>query len=280
MGADLSLARQYYGRTSGAQFGFPDWKKNFTEEEIAAIVDSGSGRLYDYAGPTVMRGLRVQLNGYETCVNSKHAALREQRSQLHKANAEEAYPLLDACEFFAPNQKVAQDIQQIRRDYHRLLGEPSVELRVRSKYAFVKGSLYKMTSTVGPQPPPAPPFRRYEYDRKPRARDAMPYSVTYPNRDPRYEHEKSVYDAEMKLLDRAVELLANGDALAKAEPAVRELGAVLENLDAIGGLAQLVDGLGDDVDLAKGWLRSEVLRKLDGIDPTRDASSEDFLGGT
>jgi hypothetical protein len=107
----------------------------------------------------------------------------------------------------------------------------------------------------------------------------MPYSVTYPNRDPRYEHDKSAYDAEMKLLDRAVELLANGDSLARAKPAVRELAAVLENLDAIGGLARLVDGLGDDVDLSKGWLRSEVLKMLEGIDPTRDASSEDFLGG-
>jgi len=37
------------------------------------------------------------------------------------------------------------------------LDRKSVEQRVRSKFAFLKGCLYKMTSTVGQPPPPAPP---------------------------------------------------------------------------------------------------------------------------
>lgn len=206
--------------------------------------------------------------------------LREQRSELHKAHAVDAYPLIDICEFFAPNRKVAKDIQRIRRDYHRLLGEPTVEQRAMSKFAFLKGCLYKMTSAVGQQPPPAPPFRRYEYDREPREQNKMPYVVSYPHDDPRYEREKGVYDNEMKLVDRVVELLARGEALDRAEPAVREIGEVFEDLGTLGRLAKLVDELGDDVGLAKGWLRSEVLKKLEGIDPTSDASSEDFLGGS
>jgi haloalkane dehalogenase len=280
IGADIGLSKRYFGRTSGAQFGFPDWKKNFTEAEIAAIVDGGNRRLYDHAGPSVVRSLRVQLSGYEMCRSSPHAVLREQRSELHRARAVEAYPLIDICELFAPNQKVAKDIQRIRRDYHRLLGEPTAEQRVLSKFAYLKGCLYKMTSAVGQQPPPAPPFRRYVYDRKPRAQDEMPYVVSYPNPDPRYEHEKGVHESEMKLVDRAAELLARGEALERAEPALREIGAVFENLDTIGRLAKLVDQLGDEAGLAKGWLRSEVLKKLEGIDPTREATSEDFLGGS
>jgi haloalkane dehalogenase len=280
IGADPSLSRQYYGRTSGAQFGFPDWKKNFTEEEIAAIVDSGNGRLYEHAGPSVMRSLRVQLNGYESCKNSPHAVLRERRSQLHEAHARDAYPLIDICEFFAPNRKVAKEIQRIRRDYRRLLGEPTLEQRVMAKFAFLKGCLYKMTSAVGQLAPPPPPFRRYEYDRQPRERNAMPYVVSYPNRDPRYEYEKGVHDNEMKLVDRVAELLRTGGASDGAEPAVREIGELFDDLGSFGRLAKLVDELGGDVGLAKGWLRSEVLKKLEGIDPTGDATSEDFLGGS
>jgi putative component of membrane protein insertase Oxa1/YidC/SpoIIIJ protein YidD len=279
IGADPSLARRYYGRTSGAQFGFPDWKKNFTEEEISAIVDGGNRRLYEYAGPSVMRSLRVQLNGYEFCKNSPHEVLRERRSELHEAHAMEAYPLIDICEFFAPNQKVAKDIQRIRRDYQRLFGEPTVEQRVMSKFAFLKGCLYKMTSTVGQPPPPAPPFRRYEYDRKPRGEKEMPYVVSYPRDDPRYERERGVYDNEMKLVGRVVELLAKGGSLEGAEPAVREIGGVFEDLGTLGRIAKLVDELGGEVGLAKGWLRSEVLKKLEGVDPTSEATSEDFLGG-
>jgi len=280
IGADPSLSKQYFGRTSGAQFGFPDWKKNFTEEEIAAIVDGGNGRLYEHAGPSLMRSLRVQLNGFERCKNSPHAALRERRSELHAAHAREAYPLIDICEFFAPNQKVEEDIRRIRRDYHRLLGEPTLEQRAMSKFAFLKGCLYKMASVVGQPPPPTPPFRRYEYDRKPRNRNEMPYLVTYPKRDPRYEHEKRACENERKLLDRVIDLLEKGGAPGRVLPAVRAIEEAFENLASIGRLAKLVDELGGEVGLAKGWLRSEVLKKLEGIDPTLAASSEDFLRGT
>ena len=275
---DPSLSRRYYGRTSGAQFGFPDWKKNFTEDEINDIVDSGNGRLYRHAGPSVMRSLRVQLSGYEFCVNSQHAALRDQRSELHKAHAEDAYPLIDVCEFFAPNRKVERDIQRIRGDYHRLLGEPTAAQRARSKFAFLKGCLYKLTSSVGQPQPPTPPFRRYVYDREPRPDAARPYRVSYPNRDVRYEYEKGVHDNEMKLLDRVIELCESDGALERAEPAVREIAAAFENLDSIGRLAKLVDGLADEVGLAKSWLRSEVLKTLDGVDPTLGMSGEDYLG--
>ena len=159
---EISLAKTYFGRTSGAEFGFPDWKKNFTEEEISAVVDSGHRRLYEHAGPSAMRALRVQLNGYEFCKNSSHPVLREQRSELHKARCIEAYPLIEICEFFAPNAKVREKIGEIRRDYHRLLGEPTTRQQVMAKYGFLKGCLYKMTTAVGRQPPrraPAPALR-------------------------------------------------------------------------------------------------------------------------
>jgi len=260
---EISLAKTYFGRTSGAEFGFPDWKKNFTEEEISAIVEGGHRRLYEHAGPSAMRALRVHLNGYEFCKGSSHQVLREQRSELHKAHCAEAYPLIKTCEFFAPNQKVQRDIGEIRRDYHRLLGEPTIRQQVMSNHSFLKGCLYKMATVVGRPPPGEPPLRRYEYDRKPRSPLERPYVTAYPHRDAHYEHEKRVYENEMRLLNRVVELLEQDKPLDGAEQEVRRISQVFENLDAIGHAARLVDDLGDSVGLSKGWLRSEVLKGLE-----------------
>jgi haloalkane dehalogenase len=260
---EISLAKTYFGRTSGAEFGFPDWKKNFTEGEISAIVEGGHRRLYEHAGPSAMRALRVQLNGYEFCKGSSHQVLRERRSELHKARCIEAYPLIKTCEFFAPNAKVRAKIGEIRRDYHRLLGEPTVRQQVMSSYAFLKGCLFKMETVVGRPPPGEPPLRRYEYDRKRRGPLDRPYTTVYPHCDERYEHEKRVYENEMRLLNRVVELLEQGKPLDGGEQEVRRISQVFENLEAIGHAARLVDDLGDSVGLSKGWLRSEVLKGLE-----------------
>ena len=271
---EISLAKTYFGRTSGAEFGFPDWKENFTEEEIAAIVESGHRRLYEHAGPSAMRALRVQLNGYEFCKNSSHPVLRERRSELHKARCIEAYPLIETCEFFAPNAKVREKIGEIRRDYHRLLGEPTVRQQVMASYSFLKGCLYKMTTVVGRQPAGEPPLRRFEYDRKPRGPLERSYATVYPHPDERYQHQKRVYENEMRLLDRIVELLEQGKPLDGAEPAVRRIHQVFENLPAIGHAARLVDDLGDSLGLSKGWLRSEVLK---GMEATGAKAGEESI---
>ncbi len=270
---DISLARRYFGRTSGAQAVvdpetgeevrfFADWRKNFTEEEITAIVESGNRRLYEFAGPSSMRGLRVQLNGYEFCKNSSRAILREQRSELHRARCLQSYPLIDVCEFFAPNQKVKREIQRIREDYHRLLGEPTIEQQVMAKHAFLKGSLYKMSAVLGLPPAARPPFRRYVYDRKPRKPNQKPYTVEYPHTDERYQQEKAAHDNEMRLARRVIDVLERAETDPEAEKAAQWIREAFGNLEALGNLAKLIDSLGDDIGLAKGWLRSEVLKKL------------------
>lgn len=272
---DLGRAKTYFGRTSGGTFGFPDWKKNFTEEEISEIVESGHRRLYEHAGPTVMRMLRVHLNGYDFCRSSSDPFLSEQRAELHRIQCASSYHLIDVCERFAPNEKVRADIQQIRRDWHRLLGEPTVRQQVMSRYALLKGALYKMSTVVGRPAPPEPPFRRYEYDRLPRAAGEKPYAVEYPKRDEVYEHHRRVYENEMRLVDRVVEHLEGGGSLEAAQEPLRRITEALRQVDAVGDLAALIDGLGDDVGLAKSWLRSEVMKSLESALPAEPAERVD-----
>lgn len=260
---DLSLARRYFGETSGTnQFGMPDWKKNFTEAEITEIVESGHRRIYSRAGPSVMRSLRVHLNGYEFCMSSSHEVLREQRSQLHKAHCQDGYQLIRVCEFFAPNEHVKEKIRGIRADYHRLLGEPTARQQLMSQFALLKGSLYKVQSVVGLQQPPEPPHRRYCYDREPREPDAAPYRVTYPNADRRYQHEQNVYESERKLVEHLADMLDGGERPPGVEAPLRGIQEALQTVDGIAQLAGLVEEFGDDVGLAKSWLRSERLKSL------------------
>jgi hypothetical protein len=141
-----------------------------------------------------------------------------------------------------------------------------------ASYAFLKGCLYKMATVVGREPAGEPPLRRYEYDRKPRGSLERPYRTVYPHPDERYQHQKRVYQNEMRLLDRIVELLEQGKPLDGAEPAVRRIQQVFENLPAIGHAARLVDDLGDSVGLSKGWLRSEVLKGLESATAGVDES--------
>jgi haloalkane dehalogenase len=271
---DPSLARSYFGRTSGSMFGFPDWKKNFTEEEISAIVETGHRRLYERAGPSLMRSLRVHLNGYDFCKNSEHEILREQRAELHRAHCLEAYPLIRVCEFFAPNERVRHGIEQIRKDWHRLFGEPSIRQQVLAGHAFMKGCLYKLQTVIGSPPPADQPLRRYAYERKPVRQGERPYVVDYPHPAERYETEQRIWQNEMKLVDRYVELLEEGRSPARAEAPVRRFGALLDGLESLGHMAKLVDDLGDDVGLSKGWLRSEVMKRIEVSD---DVSREDLL---
>ena len=138
----------------------------------------------------------------------------------------------------------------------------NVEPTNLNRQKFVKGSLYKMQGVLGLQPPPEPPFRRYVYDREPREPNANPYRVEYPGRDRRYEHEQSVYRNEIKLVDRVVDMLENGSEPSQVEEPVRRICEALRDADGLGHLAQLVDELGDEVGLAKSWLRSERLKSL------------------
>jgi haloalkane dehalogenase len=240
-----SQAKAYFGRTSGVQ----EWRKNFTEAEMEFIVGSAHNRLYQENGPTIMRRLRVSLNGYQFCKNSSHEALRDHRAQYHRTMCDWDYPFTQACEVFAPNQKVKEDIADLRKAYIDVFGQPGIDVEVRSKYLLLKASIAKITSAIGKRPPKEVPFRRYTYDRNPKRALEMPYQVEYPREDKEYQLVKHRIGSEAILLDKMVELLTSrelseGDAILS-----RDAQAVLAKVDAIGDLAHLVDQLGDSIRL-------------------------------
>lgn len=255
---EASFAKGYFGRSSGVN----EWRKNFTQEEIGRIVEDAHHRLYQQNGPTVMRRLRVNLNGYRFCKSSSHAALRDHRSQYHKTLCERDYAVIKSCEFFAPNEMVKDDISDLRSEYIEEFGEPDSRAEILSDYILLKASMAKMTAVIGNRPAEEPPFRRYTYDRTERAQTDMPYEVEYPKEDKEYELVKRRINSEQMLIDAVAQLLEGDDLTQENAMLAQEAREVLENVEAIGNLAKLVDKLGDSVGLAKGWLKWEVLKSL------------------
>ena len=255
---EASQARGYFGRTSGVH----EWRKNFTEAEIGLIVESAHNRLYQENGPSTMRRLRVHLNGYKFCKNSKSVALKDHRAQYHKRMCASAFPFIKSCEFFAPNEKIKKEIARIREEYIDEFGDPGTAANVRSDYILLKASLAKIISVIGKRPPEEEPFRRYTYDRKPKSETEMPYRVEYPHKDKEYELTKRRIRNENVLLDKVVELLDAGASSGEDSELSAQARMALENVEAIGNLAKLVDNLGDRVGLAKGWLKWEVLKSI------------------
>jgi len=256
---NASRAKAYFGRTAGVN----EWRKNFTDAEISAVVESAHNRLYQSAGPTVMRRFRVNLNGYKFCTKSTHRALKEERAQYHRTMCINDYHLIKSCEFFAPNDAVREEIAQMRREHIEAFGEPSAASRIMSDYVFLKASLAKITSITGRRAPGEEPFRKYTYSRRNGSPLEMPYDVEYPREHEQYEFERHRVDKEMKLVDKVVELIESDDQSAESAALLNEIRAVLDNVESIGHLAKLVDKLGDSIDLSKGWLRSEVLKSLE-----------------
>jgi len=255
---DANQAKAYFGRTSG----IPEWRKNFTEAEIGLIVETAHHRLYQENGPTIMRRLRVNLNGYKFCRSSSHAALRDHRAQYHRTMCEWDYPFIKSCGFFAPNEQVKEDIARLDREYIDEFGKADTGVEARSNHIFLKASLEKIISVIGKRRPEEPPFRRYIYDRGARAERGMPYRVEYPREDKEYALAKRRMNNEAILMDKVVELLEAGGSSEEDQMLAREASDVLGNLEAVGNLAKLVDRLGDSVGLAKGWTKWEVLKSF------------------
>lgn len=209
-----------------------------------------------------MRRMRVNLNGYRFCSSSSHAVLRDHRAKYHRTMCDWDYPFIKSCEFFAPDESVRENVSQLHREYIDEFGEPDTAAKVRSDYIFLKASLAKITSVIGKHPPEEPPFRRYEYDRKNRAEHAMPYSVEYPREDRAYDLTKRRIANERELMEKVVELIASSNQTQEDETLSREALDVLENLEAIGNLAKLLDKLGNSIGMTEGWMKWEVLKSL------------------
>ena len=190
--------------------------KNFEPHEIEHLILEGYRKFYETWGPTVMRQLKVELNGYEWCRASSNKYLRDDRAEHHKENAQTIYPLIRACEHFAPNGLVRRRIRQTEERYIKNFGKPNPSQEVMSYYVLAKAFQAKLQESIDPKNrhPRQDPFKIYIYEKNGQGEDDPPYKVLYPMEDKGYEFYRSFRgfkeDAFGKLLKLTDQLLAPG----------------------------------------------------------------------
>ena len=185
--------------------------KNFENHELQALILEGYRRFYETWGPSVMRQLKVELNGYEWCRASSNPLLREQRAELHKEMAEMLYPLIRASEHFAPNGIVRRRIRQTEERYLEIFGRPAPSQEIMSYYVLAKAFQGKAREFIDPQNrhPKQEPFKIYIYGKNGKGKDEPPYRVVYPVRDKGFESHNNYRSVRDEVFSKALRFLDN-----------------------------------------------------------------------
>jgi hypothetical protein len=106
--------------------------KHLSLGDLKKYFDLAHKKLYEANGPGIFRSFQLNLNGYETCSKSNRSLLREQKAPFFEERCRRSYPLLGACERFAPNDNVRNKVKESVERYHRLIGGPTDEQKLFS----------------------------------------------------------------------------------------------------------------------------------------------------
>jgi hypothetical protein len=162
-----------YGETFAA--------KHFTHAAMLEHLEATYHRLYREQGPSLMKVLEVNLNGYEFCARSRHPLLREQRTQFFKKRSQSYYPLLRAATEVAPSARVRSRLENVGRRYRELFGVATSGDDMVTSAILRKAE--KEVERLAQHPEPRvweEPFRRYTYAAAAQRDAGKPYRVEYP----------------------------------------------------------------------------------------------------
>jgi haloalkane dehalogenase len=177
--------------------------RSFEAHEIDDVIYQGYRNLYETWGPSAIRRLEVELNGYEYCKASEHKALRE-RAERHYNGSQMVYPLIRACEYFAPNGLVRRRINQIEKRYRELIGEPTSAQQVQANFVLLRAGVEKVRDKAYPRNrhPKEEPFKKYIYKGSANVVPGeRPYHIAYPRKDTGFEVYRGIRDLKMSLFD-------------------------------------------------------------------------------
>jgi haloalkane dehalogenase len=152
------------------------------DHETLNIVEQGYDLLYRTWGPSMLRRLDVELDGYAYCRQSSNPILREHKSQFFKKQCGMVWTLLAAMERYSPNGIVRRRARQVDKKYRSLIGDPTAVMK------FMSGALMRLAAKEYSKTLFNPsfyrakeePFKRYVYDKTASLDDAVPYTTEWP----------------------------------------------------------------------------------------------------
>jgi haloalkane dehalogenase len=157
--------------------------------ETLTLVQEGYDLMYRTWGPSMMRRMDVQLDGYAHCLASDSPVLRRHKAKLFRRQASLLWWMLPACERFAPNGAVRRRIRKIDEKYRRLIGEPTPVMRTIAAVVDKLAIGARLQELVSPANRfvKEEPFKRYVYDHAGGAKgegafgdDPIPYRTEWP----------------------------------------------------------------------------------------------------
>lgn len=138
------------------------------EHETLNLIQEGYDLMYKTWGPSIMRRLAVQLDGYAHCMASKSEALRKHKAKYYRNQSSMLWWMLPACDRFAPNGAVRRRIRKIDERYRHLIGEPTPVMRTMAATVDKIAVAAKLREYVSPQNRfvKEEPFKRYLYEKQ------------------------------------------------------------------------------------------------------------------
>jgi haloalkane dehalogenase len=106
--------------------------RNFKRGELKHYFDRAHKKLFETNGPGIFRMFQLSLNGYETCSKSHRPLLRDCKAPFFEERCKKNFPLIEACQKFAPNEAVRQKVEEAKEKYFRFFGEPTEQQKVFS----------------------------------------------------------------------------------------------------------------------------------------------------
>ncbi len=158
--------------------------KNFNEHEVMNLIERGYRELYETHGATLARLIDVNLRGYEYCMENRHRnKYIGDRGQYHRRMAFGLFPMLKPMETFAPNNTVRKKMKDHRRNYIRLIGEPTTAQTLVEKYLTGLSGFTKFLDVILPRDNfiNEEPFKKYIYDKPAPEWPERPYRIERPH---------------------------------------------------------------------------------------------------
>lgn len=180
------------------------------DHETLNLVEYGYDLLYKTWGPSLMRRLEVELNGYAYCKQSSNRLLREHKSLFYEKQCGMLRTLLPAMERYAPNGIVRRRAKQLAKKYNAVIGEPTpiMNLVSRALMKYASNEYAELLSNPSFYHPKEEPFKRYTYEKHNGMGSEIPYRTEWPaNRSWKVRKDMARESLNYFFLDKAMKVM-------------------------------------------------------------------------
>jgi len=153
---------------------------NFRFDEMLDRVDGLYHRMFVELGPSLMRMLEANLNGYRHCKESKHPLLREHKAVHFQRRVLGQSPMLAVVREYGPSQAIRDRASELDKEVDALFETPATSKERYRDHLLRAAAAEYAARGHGDRPIRTDAFRRYAYGPQSQAPDGRkPYTRTH-----------------------------------------------------------------------------------------------------